>query len=226
MLTQIYEVATPDEAAAISAVGVDHVGILVGDGSFPRELSLAQAQCVAEAVTQSAKISALFLSADLELIANLARALAPDIVHLGAASDRLLPTDVRRLRTCVPAAAIMRSIPVTGPEAMDIAASYEDVVDYLLLDSHRTGDVQIGALGVTHDWSVSADIVKRVRTCAILAGGLGPANVGDAIRAVRPAGVDSKTLTDHPGHHTKDLGRVAAFHAAAKATARKPTAGR
>jgi phosphoribosylanthranilate isomerase len=32
MLTQIYEIATPAEAEAISAIGVDHIGVLVGDG--------------------------------------------------------------------------------------------------------------------------------------------------------------------------------------------------
>ena len=43
MLTQIYEIATPEEAAAISAIGVDHVGVLVGDGQFSREQPLAAA---------------------------------------------------------------------------------------------------------------------------------------------------------------------------------------
>ena len=36
MLTQIYEVSTIEEAAAISAIGVDHIGVLVGDGRFSR----------------------------------------------------------------------------------------------------------------------------------------------------------------------------------------------
>jgi phosphoribosylanthranilate isomerase len=38
MLTQICEVCTSDEARAISEIGVDHIGILVGKGEFPREL--------------------------------------------------------------------------------------------------------------------------------------------------------------------------------------------
>ena len=49
----------------------------------------------------------------------------------------------------------------------------------------------------------------------ILAGGLGPDNVADAIRAVRPAGVDSKTKTDRDGSHQKDLERVRRFQEAA-----------
>jgi phosphoribosylanthranilate isomerase len=43
----------------------------------------------------------------------------------------------------------MRSIPVLGDESIAIAESYDGIADMLLLDSHRSGDVQIGALGVT-----------------------------------------------------------------------------
>jgi phosphoribosylanthranilate isomerase len=50
----------------------------------------------------------------------------------------------------------------------------------------------------------------------VLAGGLGPANVADAIRAVRPVGVDSKTKTDQDGSHRKHLDRVRRFNEAAK----------
>jgi len=113
----------------------------------------------------------------------------------------------------------MRSVPVTGVESIAIAMSYDGIVDFLLLDSHRQGDTQIGALGVTHDWNISRRIVESVRTPVILAGGLGPDNVADAILAVRPAGVDSKTRTDVGDSHTKDLAKVAAFNKAAKTVA-------
>src|SRR3954471_15535985 len=110
----------------------------------------------------------------------------------------------------------MRSIPVSDLRSVSIAKSYEGAVDFLLLDSHREGDAQIGALGVTHDWTISRRIVESVSTPAILAGGLGPHNVAEAILAVRPAGVDSKTKTDFGKTHAKDLTHVAAFNRAAK----------
>jgi phosphoribosylanthranilate isomerase len=116
----------------------------------------------------------------------------------------------------------MRSIPMIGEVSIDIARSYEGISDFLLLDSHRESDRQIGALGVTHDWSISRRIVELVRTPVILAGGLGPENVADAIRSVRPAGVDSKTKTDQDGSHRKDLDRVRRFHEAARAAAALP----
>jgi phosphoribosylanthranilate isomerase len=112
---------------------------------------------------------------------------------------------------------ITRSIPVSGSDSVDIARSYEDIADFLLLDSHRAADRQIGALGITHDWTISRRIVELIRIPVILAGGLGPDNVAEAIRSVRPAGVDSKTRTDRNGSHAKDLGRVRRFNEIAKA---------
>jgi phosphoribosylanthranilate isomerase len=87
---------------------------------------------------------------------------------------------------------LMRSIPAVGEANIAIARSYDGIADFLLLDSHRESDRQIGALGVTHDWTISLRIVELVETPVILAGGLGPDNVADAIRAVRPAGVTRK----------------------------------
>jgi phosphoribosylanthranilate isomerase len=106
----------------------------------------------------------------------------------------------------------MRSIPVIGEEGIATAQSYDGVADILLLDSHKPGDVQIGALGVTHSWEIDRKIVESVRIPVIIAGGLGPDNVVDAIRTVRPTGVDSKTKTDKDdGSHTKDLEKVKLF---------------
>ena len=219
MLTQIYEVSTAEEAEAISAIGVDHIGVLVGEGEFPRELPLATAADIAKAIRSPSKLSALFLTANIPLTEAWARALRPPIVHLGAAPELLSPADTGMLREKLPGVLVMRSVPVSGEESLAIARSYDGIADLLLLDSHRASDRQIGALGVTHDWRISRRIVDLVRTPVILAGGLGPDNVADAIRAVRPAGVDSKTKTDRDGSHIKDLERVRRFHEAARATA-------
>jgi phosphoribosylanthranilate isomerase len=224
MLTQIYEVSTPEEARAISAIGVAHIGILVGRGEFPRELPLAEAAEAAAAVLPPAKVSMLFLTADLSLIEDWAARLGPSIVHLGAAPELLSPDRTASLKRKLPGWLLMRSIPVIGEESVALARRYDGIADFLLLDSHRVSDRQIGALGITHDWRISRRIVDLVRTPVILAGGLGPDNVAEAIRAVRPAGVDSKTRTDRPGPHApetgaKDLDRVRRFHEAARAGA-------
>lgn len=216
MLVQIYEVSTPDEARRISLLGVDHIGVLVGDGAFPREQPVRRAAEIAAAIVPPAKLSALFLSPDPARIAAWVRELQPAIVHLGAAAELLGPTDVAALRAGFACLAFMRSVPVTGEESIAIARSYEGIASFLLLDSHRADDRQIGALGVTHDWSISRRIAELVRTPVILAGGLGPDNVAAAIRMVRPTGVDSKTKTDCPGSDAKDLDQVRRFCDAAR----------
>jgi phosphoribosylanthranilate isomerase len=218
MLTQIYEISTPEEARAISGMGVDHIGILVGNGKFPRELPVQRAAEVAAAVVPPSKVSALFLTADISLIEKWACELRPAIVHLGAAPELLSTDDVTALRVGLPVALVMRSVPVVDEGSIILARSYEGIADILLLDSHRKSDRQIGALGVTHDWSISRRIVEQARTPVILAGGLGPDNVADAIRAVRPEGVDSKTRTDREYSHQKDLARVLRFYEAVRST--------
>jgi phosphoribosylanthranilate isomerase len=222
MLTQIYEVSTPEEARAIAAIGVAHIGILVGNGEFPRELPLAQASEVATAVPPPAGVSMLFLTADTALIEDWAARLDSSIVHIGASPELLSPEETIRLKRRLPGRLLMRSIPVTGEESVALARAYEGIADFLLLDSHRESDRQIGALGITHDWRISRRIVDLFRAPVILAGGLGPDNVAEAIRAVRPAGVDSKTGTDRPGSHAKDLDRVRRFFEAAREAAFSP----
>ena len=215
MLTQIYEVSAPEEALAISRIGIDHIGILVGNGEFPRELPLEAAAIVAAAVVPPSKVSSLFLTADISRIEQWARQLQPAILHLGTAPELLSPDDAATLKGKLPGMLIMRSIPVMDEASIAIARSYDGIVDFVLLDSHRESDRQIGALGITHDWTISRRIVEAVKTPVILAGGLGPDNVAEAIRAVRPAGVDSKTKTDQDGAHQKDLDRVRRFQEAA-----------
>src|SRR5262249_9287713 len=154
--------------------GVDHIGVLVGDGRFPREQPLAAAKRIAAAIVTPSRFSALFLADDIDFIAPWARELNPAILHLGAAPNLLLPEDVAELQQQVLGCQIMRSIPVVNERSIELALSYLGVADFLLLDSYRIGDGQVGALGITHDWTISRRIVEVARTPVILAGGLGP----------------------------------------------------
>lgn len=221
MLVQIYEISSPEEAIALGGVGVDHIGVLVGEGEFPRERTIDQARLIFSAIPASSKGVALLLSADVRFIEHVISELKPTILHLGASTDLLTPSTVRELKKQCRSLTVMRSIPVVGEESIAIAKSYDGVADMLLLDSHRAGDRQIGALGITHSWEIDRKIVESVRVPAIIAGGLGPDNVIDAIRAVQPAGVDSKTKTDrNDGSHTKDLQKIRRFVTQAKSQQR------
>src|SRR5579871_228509 len=209
MLTQIYEITSPEEAQALSRIGIDHIGILVGEGAFPREIPIGRAREIMNAIEPPSKASVLTLAPDIASVRALVDALRPPILHIGSQLDEIGISDVRSLKTSFPGVAIMRSIPVSGRESLSLAKSWDGAADFLLLDTYRAEDRQFGALGITHDWALDRAIVEAVAIPVIIAGGLGPENVADAIRAIRPTGVDSKTRTDKSdGSHTKDLEKV------------------
>lgn len=57
MLTQIYEISSPEEAMAVSAIDAPHIGVPAGDGEFPREQPIATVR-VAAAIVPPAKFAA------------------------------------------------------------------------------------------------------------------------------------------------------------------------
>jgi phosphoribosylanthranilate isomerase len=218
MLVQIYEVQTPEEAVALARLGVDHIGVLVGEGAFPRELTTNRASAIFAALPPGANRVALSLSADPAEIARVVELTRPHIIHIGAAVELFSVRDTQALKAAFPDVRIMRAIPIIDEASIGCAKDYRGVADFLLLDSHEPGDRQIGGLGRPHDWSISRRIVDEVGAPVVLAGGLDADNVAAAIAAVRPAGVDSKTKTDRADGRGKDLDKVSRFVTAAKLT--------
>jgi phosphoribosylanthranilate isomerase len=97
-----------------------------------------------------------------------------------------------RLRKALPGVRFVQVIHVTDASSIEEALAYVPYVDALLLDSGRPNAAvrELGGTGRVHDWSLSREIVERA-TCPVwLAGGLNAENVGEAIRSVRPYGVD------------------------------------
>lgn len=216
---QIYTMQTVEEALAVAGLGVDHVGVTPADLGLPGEVTPARAAEICRAVKGAATSVALSVDADLRTIENMVRIVQPDILHLCGAPGAVGPEAVVNLQRALPGVGIMQAIAVGGPEAVGAARSYEPVVDYLILDSVDVDIPGVGAAGVVHDWEVSAAIVSAVEVPVILAGGLSPENVEEAIAVVRPWGVDSLTFTNRPtedGGFRKDFDRVGAFVAAAR----------
>jgi phosphoribosylanthranilate isomerase len=84
----------------------------------------------------------------------------------------------------------------------------------ILLDAYS--DAAYGGTGHRVDWDLAAEIVQRAARPVVLAGGLTPDNVADAVRRVRPYAVDvSSGIESGPG--IKDPAKLAAFIEAAKA---------
>jgi phosphoribosylanthranilate isomerase len=147
------------------------------------------------------------------------QAVCPDILHICGLENTILPEGVLALRERLPDLPIMQAVSVSGSGSLDTALAYEEVADYLILDTQSPEIVGIGASGETHDWKISRKLVQQVKIPVILAGGLSPENVAEAIRIVQPWGVDSLTHTNRllpDGSFRKDLERVRQFVTAAK----------
>jgi phosphoribosylanthranilate isomerase len=106
--------------------------------------------------------------------------------------DRLTRGTPADLRAALPGIRIVQVIHVRGSESVAAALGAARQADALLLDSGRPDFAvkELGGTGRTHDWSVSRAICEASPVPVFLAGGLTPDNVADAIRAVRPFGVD------------------------------------
>jgi phosphoribosylanthranilate isomerase len=129
-----------------------------------------------------------------------------------------LPEQIARLRACrrLKVLKVMSAVPEENFADDDtFLARYGGCVDGILLDSRRRGGT-----GVPADWGHCADVVRRSPVPVFLAGGLTSANVGEAVRTVRPFGVDVENGVSERipgGPLVKDMARVAAFLEAARA---------
>lgn len=216
---QIYTMQSAVEAEAVAALGADHIGVTPSNHGLPGEVGYQVAADICGAVASSVTTVALSVDADLDTIAAMVQAVRPDILHLCAPPGTVGPADVAVLRRRLPDLRVMQAIAVTGSQAIDVALSYEHVADYLILDSVDPAIHGIGAAGIVHDWRISAGIVAAVSIPVVLAGGLSPENVSDAIATVEPWGVDSLTHTSKGidgGGFRKDLTLVRRFVAAAR----------
>lgn len=211
MFVQIYGITTAEDAAAVDRLGPDSVGVVLDEGVPTWDSVDADTACAIVKALPHVRVTALSLSTDPDRILATVQTIGPDIVHL-ARADAIDDATLQRIRAKVEPAQLLLTVPVDGPGALDVARRLSEVGDSLLLDTKHPDTGIVGATGHTHDWSISADIVNSLDTTVVLAGGLGPENVRDAITAVRPFGVDSETRTSRDDdRRRKDIGKVEAF---------------
>jgi phosphoribosylanthranilate isomerase len=219
MLVQIYGITTVDDARAVDELGADLVGVVLDEGFDAWDaVAEEEARSIVSAVTR-ASVVALSLATDLERIVGTWDMLWPSVLHLARASAMKEKTLVK-VRAEIAPAELMLTVPVSGDGAAAVALAQRlaPFADSLLLDTVHPSTGLVGATGQVHDWSVSAAIVQAVDVPVLLAGGLGPDNVRQAVHQVGPAGVDSETRTSRADdRRRKDLDKVAAFIAAARA---------
>ncbi|HLH74185.1 MAG TPA: phosphoribosylanthranilate isomerase [Chloroflexota bacterium] len=105
---------------------------------------------------------------------------------------------------------VVKSLPVRGAAFANELDQYLDVAEWCVLDGFRPN--AHGGTGQTFDWALAEAVVDRGRI--MVAGGLTPENVGEAIRIARPWGVDVSSGVETDGQ--KDVTKIAAFVAAAR----------
>lgn len=177
-----------DELRAAVDAGADAIGF-VGRGLSGPEVIDDDAHIAALSQRVPPPVASVLLLRDTDVDTIVARAtatraaivqlIAPLSAQAHAALAHRLPT-VRRVGV----------VHVTGSHALDDAAAMAPHVDALLLDSGSPADGVFGGTGATHDWALSARIVAASPVPVWLAGGLHPDNVGEALRVVRPFGID------------------------------------
>ncbi|MFO0755380.1 MAG: phosphoribosylanthranilate isomerase [Byssovorax sp.] len=115
--------------------------------------------------------------------------------------DAVEPSALKELRRRLPGVKLVQVIHVMGEQSIEEARAVAGLVDALLLDSgNPTLQVkELGGTGRVHDWEISRQIRERVDRPVFLAGGIGASNVGEAIRAVQPFGLDLCSSVRHEG---------------------------
>ena len=194
MITQIYSLVEPGEAAETVRAGADRIGVLTGDEKCPCCVTEEKVAEIFAAVGDSAEKVLISMAEDIGITIERCSRLRPDIIHLCGKPDHVIE-DAVAFRKAHPEIRIMLAVAVRDESSVETAKSYAPYCDNIILDTDNPALGAIGAAGITNDWNIGRAIVEAVDVPVILAGGLGPDNVQDAIRAVRPAGVDSLTKT-------------------------------
>jgi phosphoribosylanthranilate isomerase len=206
-LVKICGLSAPDTMEAALEAGADFVG-LVFFAKSPRNVTMKQAKTLAAQARGRAKIVTLVVDADNALLDAIAGDVVPDLfqAHGKETPERL--AEIKKL-TGIPAYKALRVATVAHvAEAKAYTTS-----PFILYDAMPPeGAALPGGNGLAFDWT----ILKNAATPFMLAGGLTPENVAEAIRVTGAAMVDvSSGVESSPG--VKDAQRIAKFIEAAKA---------
>lgn len=217
MKKQLYSIVNYNEAVQCMEAGADHIGLVpMQSGGIPAHRVPYDVvdRVYAECKRRGVKSIAIMLNKDVEEMFFIIKRVKPDIVHIAGMDYTADEEFAKRLHEECPGVELMQAVLVDGPEAVDRAKTYAKYVDYLLTDSGLAKDTGIGASGQTHDWTIDREIVESVDIPVIIAGGLGPDNVEECIRQIKPYGVDSLSKTTFKyddGVIEKDIPKVKEF---------------
>jgi phosphoribosylanthranilate isomerase len=184
--------------------GADAIGLVFWAGT-PRRIGLEQAREIAAALPAFVTVVGLFVDPQPDAVRAALTDVPLDILQFhGDESPELCASFGRPY---------IKAVHVkTGVDLLHYASRYADALG-LLFDAFEPGGLP-GGTGTTFDWNALPASLPRP---VILSGGLTPQNVGDAIRRVRPWGVDVSSGVEavgedgKPRRGVKDAAKIAAF---------------
>jgi len=190
-----------DHAQAASDARADLVGFVFAPSR--RQVTAAQTRAIVEALRGNAVPIGLFVEEPVEEINSTAAAAGIELlqVHWRADERELLALELPYLlvRRTEPGA----TYDSVAPELERVLQSPNPPLRFLV-DSYHPG--ASGGTGVLADWELSAQLSQSFPV--VLAGGLSPSNVSEAIETVRPDGVDVSSGVESEGKKTPELIRA------------------
>jgi phosphoribosylanthranilate isomerase len=190
-----------DLRAAIEA-GADAVGIISSVSvDTAREVDLGVAADLVAEVPPFVTATLVTMPEDAERAVDLIRAIEPDTIQLHGEFDA---DDIGYIR----AETGVKVIPAVDYTDTDRAHELDTAADAILVDS--TTEDGAGGTGTPHDWEATAELADRLTSPVVLAGGLTPDNVAEAVRIAAPFAVDvASGVERQPGE--KDHTALATF---------------
>ena len=196
---------------AINA-GADAVGFITEvPVDTPRKISLGEAARLISKVPVFVNSVLVIMPGDARQAINMIQSARPAVVQVHNALplpelQKIKETGIKLIKT------------ITVSQNADTASLIKQVrelsgiADAVLLDTALDG--KTGGTGIPHNWEISSEIVLNSGMPVILAGGLNPQNVRDAVKSVRPYAVDTASGVETDGK--KDEKKVMEFIKKAK----------
>ena len=207
---KICGLTTPEGVAAAVGAGARYLGFVFFAKS-PRHVTPEQAAALAAEVPLGIAKVGLFVNPDDALLGEVLAQVPLDMIQLHGAESPARVTEVRAL-TGLP---VIKAVGVAEPADLDALWDYGLVADMLLIDAKPPKGADLpGGNGLAFDWRLLAG--RQILKPWLLAGGLTPENVAQALRLTRVPGVDvSSGVESAPG--VKDPDRIRDFIARATA---------
>ncbi len=181
-----------EDAHAAVQLGVDALGFIFASKS-PRFITPEDAKVIIDGLPPFLFKVGVFVNESKQEVEEIVHYLGLNGVQLHGNEDRLYCED---LALVVPSCSLIKAFRVGEHSSPSDFSSYNNVVDGFLLDTYVKG--KDGGTGVTFDWS----LLKRLNLLhpAIVAGGLNPDNIKEALGVANPFAVDVNSGIEHsPG---------------------------